>query len=57
MAIRLDLFSGSKLRITIQHYCNQLGWIIKDIDYIDDSTLLLLKSARNYITYIQCAKY
>ena len=41
MAIGLDLFSGSKFRRTIQDYCNQLGWKIQDIDYVDDSTLVL----------------
>jgi hypothetical protein len=32
MAIDLDLFSGSNYQSTIRNYCNQLGWIISDLN-------------------------
>lgn len=42
MAIGLNLFSGSNFRLTIQDYCNQLDWTIREIN---DSKAILMFTA------------
>lgn len=37
----LDVFAGSNFSLAIQNYCQQLGWIVKDIDSLNDSTLIV----------------
>lgn len=52
MAINKDIFSSHRFRTTIEGYCQQIGWKIREINSETASLVFTMESGNNQFVYI-----